>query len=220
MLTQDLVTDLFTDAHFSIFKNLLFLLQCNSKPDWDPQQVAQIGPSVPVPRTQEFSSCGSKHLCRRLQTVICSCLTGHILMSPPDKLSAPFISSNKSKKAFPFCWHWTELVRMLQKLVVRNSLYWPYWHSCVNRDQAAKPLCRKFSPPALLSLYSYIFFQEFVEYSLQTAVAPTEAVTDSTSLPDGRNLLCTLLVAAAESHHPASSLQGLINSLLWIRKEF
>lgn len=39
--------------------------------------------------------------------------------------------------------------------------------------------------------HSHLFFQEFVEDSLQTAVALTEAVTDSTSLPDGRNLLCT-----------------------------
>lgn len=30
VLTQDLVTNLFTDAHFLIFKNPLFLLQCNS----------------------------------------------------------------------------------------------------------------------------------------------------------------------------------------------
>lgn len=110
----------------------------------------------------------------------------------PDKLSAPFISNNNSRKVLPFCWHRTELVRMLQKPLVRNSLHLPYWHNCINWVQAAKSLCRKFCPPPLLSLHSHLFFQEYVEYSLQTAVAATEAVTDSTSLPDGRNLLHTL----------------------------
>lgn len=193
MLTQDLATNLFTDAHFPIFKNPFFLLQCNSKPDWDPQQVAQIGlvyQWLGSALNPGIFQLWSKDLCQRLQLVICSCLTGHTFMSPQISSVHPLFPVTTAGKCFPSAGtDRTELVRMLQKLLVRNSLHWPYWHSWV---QAAKSPCRKFSPPALLSLHSHLFFQEFAEYSLQIAIAPTEAVTDSTSLPDGQNLLCTL----------------------------
>lgn len=100
----------------------------------------------------------------------------------PDKLSAPFISSNNSRKVLRFCWHGTELVRMLQKLLVRNSLHWPYWHSWV---QAAKSLCRKFSPPALLSLYSLFSFRNLLSTPCKQQLHPLKlSQTAQVSLMD------------------------------------
>lgn len=128
----------------------------------------------------------------------------------PDKLSAPLISSNNSRKVLPFCWHGTELVRMLQKLLVRNSLHWPYWHSWV---QAAKSLCRKFCPTftSFLSGICWVF--------LANSSCTHWSCHRQHKSPWWTKPAVHPLVAAAESHHSASSLQGLINSLLWIRKQ-
>lgn len=161
MLTQDLATNLFTDAHFPSFKNPFFLLQCNSKPDWDPQQVAQTG--LVYQCLGSALNTGIFQLWK--QASVQKAPVSYLLMPhrtdfnvTPDKLSAPFISNNNSRKVLPFCWHGTELVRMLQKPLVRNSLHLPYWHSCINWVQAAKSLCRKFCPPSPLSLHSHLFF--------------------------------------------------------------
>lgn len=132
----------------------------------------------------------------------------------PDKLSPHFISSKNSRKVFPFCWHWSQLVRMLQKLLVRNSLHWPYWHSCVNWVRAAKSLCSKFSPPALLSLHSHLFFQEFVcGVFLAHSSCTHRSCHRQHKSPWWKKPSVHPLVAAAESHHLPRSLQGLISPL-------
>lgn len=195
------------------------MLQCNLKPDWDPQQVAQTGlvyQCLGPAWTQEFSSCGSKHLCRRLQLVICSCLIGHTLMSPQISSVHPLFPVTTAAKCF------------LLLALDRAS------------QNAPKTTGQEFSTLTLLAQLSL-----GSKISMQKVFSSSSVVLTLTSFLSGicwvflANSSCTHwvchrqhrspwwmkpavhpLVAAAESHHSARSLQGLINSLLWIRKEF
>lgn len=137
-------------------------------------------------------------------------------MSPQISSVHPFFQVTTAGK-FPFCWHRTELVRMLQKLLLRNPLHWPYCHSCVNQVQAAKPLCRKLFPEFCCPDTSFLSGICWV-FLANSSCTPWSCHRQHKS-PWWKKPAVPPLVAAAESHHPDSSLQGPINSLLWIRKK-
>lgn len=108
VLTQDLVTDLFTDAHFISFWKPTFSAPCNSKPDWDPQQVAQIGLVYQCLGSVPGSALNTGIFQLWKQASVQKAPISYLLMPhrthfnvTPDKLSAPFISSNNSRKVLP-----------------------------------------------------------------------------------------------------------------------
>lgn len=92
----------------SLFENPLFLLQCNSKPDWDPHQAAQIGLVYQCLGSVPGSALNTGIFQLWKQASVQKAPISYLLMPhrthfnvTPDKLSAPFISSNNSRKVLP-----------------------------------------------------------------------------------------------------------------------